>query len=172
MLSTVNVNNVFIRAGTNMQNASANSDMYTNILVAVDFSDSSKLAMKKAVEMSEKCKARLELIHVVDVPVFPVLEDVAVMGMPGLWDESLAESLITASDKKLKQLAEEFSLDNYSTIVGTPSLDIVERAKQKKQDLIIIGIHGTSGIKKLIGSTANSVINNAPCDVLSVKLND
>ncbi|MDH3609474.1 MAG: universal stress protein, partial [Gammaproteobacteria bacterium] len=38
-----------------------------------------------------------------------------------------------------------------------------------KADLIIVGAHGAHGIKKLIGSTAQSVLNNSTCDVLAVR---
>ena len=47
--------------------------------------------------------------------------------------------------------------------------DAIQSAKAKNIDLIIVGAHGARGIKKIIGSTAQSVLNNASCDVLAVR---
>ncbi|HHT00862.1 MAG TPA: universal stress protein [Thiomicrospira sp.] len=146
------------------------SGMYKHILVAVDFSENSHFALKKAKALAENCHATIELIHVVEIPTYPILEDVAVMGMPGIWDEEMTESIISASNTRLSKLAKEFNIDNFHTIAGIADVDIVEYAKQKKHDLIIMGSHGLSGLQRLIGSTTNSVINSSSCDVLAVKL--
>ena len=37
-------------------------------------------------------------------------------------------------------------------------------------DLIVIGSHGRHGLALLLGSTANSVLHHARCDVLAVRL--
>ena len=143
---------------------------YKRILVAVDFSENSAKAVSKAKEMSQKCHAELQLIHFVEIPVYPVLEDVAVMGMPGLWDESVSQGLIESSNKRLSELAKSFDIKNYETLSGIASVDIVDYADRKQCDLIVMGAHGLKGLQHLIGSTTNSVINHAKCDVLAVRL--
>ena len=37
-------------------------------------------------------------------------------------------------------------------------------------DLIVIGTHGQSGLKLLLGSTANAVLHGVKVDVLAVKV--
>jgi len=143
---------------------------YKRILVAVDFSENSTKAVSKASEMSRICHAELKLIHFVEIPVYPVLEDIAVMGMPGLWDETVTQSLIESSNKRLGELAKSYDIEKFETISGLASIDIVDYAARKKCDLIIMGAHGLKGIQHLIGSTTNSVINHAKCDVLAVHL--
>ncbi len=145
---------------------------YQKILVATDFSNYSECVIKKAVSIAQQSQAKLDLIHVVEIPVYPVLEDVAVMGIPGLWDEKVAEQLQSASRVKLEKLAQQYSISDFHLIMGMPSSDIVNYAKQLKADLILIGTHGSSGLKRLIGSTANSIINDAECDVLTVRIQD
>ncbi|BCN93425.1 universal stress protein [Thiomicrorhabdus immobilis] len=147
-----------------------NLEMYKKILVAVDFSENSHKAVLKAKNMANRCGADIELIHVVEIPTYPILEDIAVMGMPGIWDEEIGRTLIEVSNKKLQSLAQQFDISDYRTIEGLPSSDIVKYAEQRQSDLIVMGTHGASGLKALIGSTANSVINHAKCDVLAVKL--
>lgn len=144
--------------------------VYQHILVAIDFSENSVKALKKALQLAADSTARVELLHVVDVPVYPVLEDAAVMGLPGIWDDEIATKLMTLSTEKLKRIADEYAIEDYKTIEGIPSSEITVIAKENQADLIVMGFHGLSGLRKLIGSTTHSVINNAPCDVLAIKL--
>jgi len=155
-----------------MDKLDINNAMYQKVLVAIDFSENSYLAVEKAQKMAKFCGANIELIHVVEIPTYPILEDVAVMGMPGIWDDDIAKSLISASDNKLKKLANDIGVTSFKTVEGIATIDIVEYAKQNKCDLIVMGTHGVSGFKALIGSTTNSVVNHACCDVLAVKLKD
>lgn len=144
---------------------------YSNILVAVDFSEYSAHAIERACEI-KTASSSIRLVHVTEVPMYPVLEDLAVTGMPGIWDEELTRNLIKASDKRLKQLAEQFGIDFFTTLTGTSEVEIVEYAQREKMDLIVMGFHGASGLTRLIGSTTHAIINNAPCDVLAVKPNN
>jgi len=143
--------------------------LYKKVLVAIDFSESSLQAVIKAKQMADSFGADVEIIHVVEIPTYPILEDIAVMGMPGIWDEEVAQSLTAASNVKLSQMAKEYGIHRFHTVAGIADMDIVEYAKQKNHDLIVMGSHGLSGLQKLIGSTTHSVINNADCDVLAVK---
>jgi universal stress protein A len=144
--------------------------VYQHILIAIDFSESSAKALKKTLQLADKLDARIELIHVVDIPIYPVLEDVAVLGLPGIWDDEQAKSLMSLSEEKLKKLADKYQIKDYKTVEGVPESEITAIATVNKVDLIVMGFHGLSGFRTLIGSTTHSVINNAPCDVLAIKL--
>ncbi|HET9251444.1 MAG TPA: universal stress protein [Candidatus Eisenbacteria bacterium] len=53
---------------------------------------------------------------------------------------------------------------------GDPRLVLEETAKSEQADLVVVGSHGRSGIKKLfLGSVADHVVTHAPCPVLVVK---
>jgi len=54
--------------------------------------------------------------------------------------------------------------------VGNPSDEIHNTANDIEADLIVIGTHGRSGLKLLLGSTANGVLHGVKCDVLAVKV--
>jgi universal stress protein A len=53
---------------------------------------------------------------------------------------------------------------------GVPADEIKEMANKKSIDLIVIGTHGRSGIKLLLGSTANAVLHGVKQDVLAVRV--
>ena len=51
---------------------------------------------------------------------------------------------------------------------GPTGRGIVAAAKDNGVDLIAIGTSGEGGMKRLLGSTTNAVMHDAPCDVLSI----
>ena len=55
-------------------------------------------------------------------------------------------------------------------LVGDPREAILNMAKSKGADLIVVGSHGRSGIAKLLmGSVASHVVTHAPCNVVVVR---
>jgi len=74
--------------------------------------------------------------------------------------------------EKLESLAEKNNVSIKSQIISSKSVvnDIVNYAKSRKYDLIVIGSHGRTGFDKLLlGSIANGVSQKARCPVLIVK---
>jgi nucleotide-binding universal stress UspA family protein len=55
-------------------------------------------------------------------------------------------------------------------LIGKPYEAIVDTAKQRQADLIIVGSHGRTGLKRLLmGSVTERVIGHAETAVLVVK---
>ena len=58
----------------------------------------------------------------------------------------------------------------YVTAEGDRATVILTTAREAGCDLIVIGTHGRTGLKRLLmGSVAEEVVRNAPCLVLTVK---
>ena len=56
---------------------------------------------------------------------------------------------------------------------GDPAKLIVQFAKKEAAELIVLGTHGRTGLKRvLMGSIAEAVIRHAPCPVLVMKQRD
>ena len=74
--------------------------------------------------------------------------------------------------EKLGALGKEFGLPSESLHIlrGSPAHEIHRFAKEHASQLIVIGTHGQRGLQLLLGSTANSVLHGARCDVLSVRI--
>ncbi len=55
-------------------------------------------------------------------------------------------------------------------VVADPRVALLETARAEHVELIVVGSHGRTGIKKLLlGSVASHVVTHAPCSVLVVR---
>jgi universal stress protein A len=134
---------------------------YHNTLVAVDFSD--KRMVEKAKKMAEFYGASIHAVYVIDN--FPMIA-YGNISMPGL-----EEQIIEDAKKRLDKLGIELGIDKpqLHLAIGRPATEILNVAKKIKADLIFLGSHGHSGLGVLLGSTANSLIHHAHCDVLVIR---
>ena len=143
--------------------------VYSHILLAIDFTPASDTVTRQAVELCQAFKAQLSLIHVVEFMPSDLSND---MVMPqGL---EIEQELVEQARQRLQKLAEELGVDKSECFIkqGSTRREILDLAKERNVDLIVIGSHGREGIQRLLGSTANAVLHGAPCDVLSVRIKD
>ena len=143
---------------------------YRHILIATDLSVDTEALLDKAKRfMSDTCK--LSLIHAVrpmettyfgTMPYVPILIDGAEVENRVIEHKREAfEKLI--ADHKLKDV--EWRLE-----IGKPVTMIKQYAEENLCDLILMGSHGEKGLRALLGSTATGVLNDAPCDVLAIRV--
>jgi universal stress protein A len=134
----------------------------------------SKLSMKAAEYAAAFCDAFGAELHVVHVCMPLASPNIDVSYAPGI-ELSVSESDLKADAKlRLQQLTRKMFPEKpsivYQDLVGTPWVGICDYAKQAGIDLIVIATHGLTGIHHvLIGSTAERVVQHAPCPVLTVK---
>lgn len=144
------------------------SDFIKKILWATDFSDEAQEALLYADAFARAFKARLTALHV--VPDFsPALYDMASVIKGEL--ARRVDSVKKEAKRRLETLKKAKGI-NFEIIVqeGTASKKIIEIAKEKKVNLIVIGRRGLSAIEKLfIGSVANQVLRNSSVPVLVTK---
>lgn len=142
---------------------------YKNILVAVDFTDSTNQVIRRAIELKEQFDAVLTLIHSVECTETVYTGDLVVP-----MDVGLCEELAKQAHSKLDELVAANSLSGTKAIVseGIPKREILQAAKELEADLIVVGSHGRHGLQLLLGSTANGVLHQTECDVLAVRVRD
>ncbi len=147
--------------------------MYKRILVAVDGSDISNLALKEAIRLAKDQRAALRLIHVVDeMPAYMMGE------IPYSFDE-YQKSMRDAGRKVLancaaKAKASRVKLDTKFVVIAGVTTRIWEAinndAKRWRADLVVIGTHGRRGFNHLLlGSVAEGVIRFATKPVLVIR---
>lgn len=136
------------------------------ILIPIDFSDTSKLALEHAVFMAERYGAEIVFLHVFES--FSYQMEISQM----LIDSVKVGDLVKG---KLDELAKEVhrkSGVSISTEVTTGSVatNIVETAEQLGADVIVMGTHGSSGFEEFfVGSNAYKVVSKSAIPVLSVQ---
>jgi universal stress protein A len=137
--------------------------LYRNILLAVDFFPEGQQVIDKAVQVARENNATLNLIH--------VLEPLGTFYTEGLL-VNIETDIHHSAEQRMDEIARELKVDRNHQFVrsGRAAFEIHRLAKEHRIDLIIIGGHGQSGWQLLLGSTANSVLHGAECDVLVVRL--
>lgn len=140
---------------------------YNDIVVAVDGSEASNHAFKKALNIVKNNDARMIITHIVDARTFATAE---------AYDRTLAER---ADEYAMELLdgymdeAKEAGIDNVIKCVeyGSPKAKITKDISKKfAADLIICGATGLNAVERfLIGSVSENIVQNATCDVLVVR---
>ena len=142
---------------------------YKHILIATDFSSSAEQILNKARDIADRNNAKLSLLHVVEY--LPPIDSIYEPALSNNWIVDEAEMLSQAKNS-LDKFCKQQNLINAElhTVLGTPKYEISQFVKDHQCDLVVIGSHGRHGINILLGSTANAVLHEMPCDILAVKI--
>lgn len=133
-------------------------------LVPIDGSRKSLQALRYAVNFAEKTDAQVVVLNV------QIESDVTIVE-PISWEAPVlkqrAERVFALAKEELD--GSKMNVE-YKMLQGDPASQIIKYADEQKFDLIIIGAHGLSGIKKfLLGSVTNKVSHHSMVPVLIVK---
>ena len=138
------------------------------LLVPMDFSDLSKLALPWAVYFGKAFDAEVMLLNVTEkYPIDYLLG-------PELMNHAISPLMLDA-EAALHRIADNLSNSsglNVSVAVrdGTPHREICQVAEDTHADLIALTTHGYTGLKHVwLGSTAERVVRHARCPVLTVR---
>lgn len=143
---------------------------YQHILLAVDYSGHDDTVVRKARMLAKQYRSRLSIIHVLDdIP----MSDTAYGTVIPL-DRDSGYDLLEEKKSRLVQIADKLGIESADRwlVWGVPHQEIVSIAEREQVDLIVLGSHGRHGLALLLGSTANSVLHDASCDVMAVRLRD
>jgi nucleotide-binding universal stress UspA family protein len=145
--------------------ASAPSLKIARILVPIDFSPHALKALHYAQALAAKFKAEVRLLHVIEQLVYP-----GDWMVPILTTSDFARETRDKLDQRLAGLVSDPEPKTQRTIrVGRAWQEIVEVARERSVDWIVMGTHGYTGLRHvLLGSVAEKVVRHAPCPVLTV----
>ena len=143
---------------------------YQHVLLAVDYSEQGVYVAEKARSLANLYQAKLSIIHVLDNIPMPDTNYGTVIPL----NQNSSDELLEAEKSKLMQLGDQLAVDlaNRWLLWGVPKQEIIHITEQEQVDLIVVGSHGRHGLALLLGSTANSVLHYAKCDVMAVRLPD
>ena len=145
---------------------------YKRILVPVDGSPTSARGLREAIGFAKAQKARLQLVHVVDVhnAMLAGLESGATVADLSTALQRHGRRILAAAATRARKggVASETVL--LETLTGPAAEAIVRQARKWRADLIVIGTHGRRGLKRLVmGSDAEQIVRNAPAPVMLVR---
>ena len=136
------------------------------VIVPIDFSDASPRAAAAAKKLTGGPQ------NLTFVYVLQPLEAISPGAVWGTVDDSNRE-------KAVREHGATFLKENglegaaFEVVMGQPANEVCEYARRRDADLIVISTHGYHGMKRmLLGSTAESIIRHAHCDVLVLRRPD
>lgn len=132
--------------------------MIHHILMAYDFSPTSTLALDEAIALAQKLQARLDLLHVIPYNEVSRLVDL----IPHL--DQVENKIRDNVEGEFKKIQGNYPHQAFTTHIriGSPAKEIVQFAEAGPYDLIIVGSHGRTGLKRFfLGSIAESVLRHS-----------
>jgi nucleotide-binding universal stress UspA family protein len=141
------------------------------VLVPVDLSVHARRALAYAREIVEGTGAEVHLVHVVQpYPNYGVVDTPPA-------EQSLTDAERQAAENELRGLVGEVMGDDMpvrlhvESVLGNPALPVLDLAERLDIDLLVLGSHGRSGIRRFwLGSVTEKVVQLAPCPVFTVKV--
>jgi nucleotide-binding universal stress UspA family protein len=156
--------------------------MFKKILVALDRSSEAKAVLDSALSVSQPETTEMLLVHFIDWQTQDVspwigmgtLYDIDLSGERYSWSrQGLQTEVEIVSDwlKAIAEKAEERGVNcKYECHVGNCNLGIIDRTKNWRADVIVLGRRGHKNISEMfLGSVSNYVIHHAPCSVFVVQ---
>lgn len=149
--------------------------MYTNILIATDGSELAEKGVDQGVALAKGVGAKVTFVSVTELlPTYGIVVAAEWASSPAAFQEYREAITKAAGDilKKAKSKAEAAGVAAEAVHVEnqSPAQGIVDAAKAKSADLIVIASHGRRGVNKLLlGSQAAEVLSLSSVPVLVIK---
>jgi universal stress protein A len=143
---------------------------FSHILCPYDFSDYADEALLYAMMLAEE-DTKLLLVHVAEIPF--IQEPTGFVYFENKADELLQASTIAMEKviSNLKQLDPKININYIILSNNDPGGSILKIQHEQRMDLVVMGSHGRKGLHRLLmGSVAETVLRDATCPVLIVKV--
>lgn len=145
--------------------------MFKRILVPVDFSSCSKLALQSALRLAEHFDSSVEVMYAYSLPALVPSHVAPITG--GMSESIATEEARDARDRLQLLLRSQGARGKRAsprTVNGPAADSIIRRAHDLAPDLIVMGTHGRSGLSRMVlGSVASNVLRRSPCAVMTVR---
>lgn len=136
------------------------------IVVPVDFSENSVIALKKAIRIAYKMVAEISMLY--------VIKDKALLSFLNNSDENIHDKDIENSFEQLMKSVAQMGVPmEYHIRKGRVPHEITNFARKSNAYMIVMGTHGATGFEKFwAGSNAYRVVSSADCPVLTMRGNE
>ena len=140
------------------------------ILVPTDFSKPAEYALKVASQLAKRNNSEIHMLHMIELPMHQIIATSNFSELPE------AVFFMKIAHQKYEEALDKDYLDDldiYENIKfnKTPT-GVANYCSENEIDLIVMGSHGTSGIKEMfIGSNTEKVVRTSKIPVLVIKNN-
>jgi len=139
---------------------------YSHILVGLDLSTESQQVINRVKFLFADSDTKISLCHILEPLAFTYGGDIPV---------DLSDVQTQLRDQAVERLAKygsqlNIGSDDQHVILGHPAQEMHTMATKEDIGLIVVGSHGRHGLSLIFGSTSNSVLHGATCDVLAVRI--
>lgn len=153
------------------EDAAKSLESIERIVVPFDFSPDSEAALETAVELARTYRSRIDLVHVISLPIAP--DGLAELPVAGATYTDLSETLEQALSEHAATVATPETAIEAHVFYGSPAPEITDFATKTGAGLIVLGSHGLSGLRRfLLGSVSERVVRSAHCPVLILRRPD
>ena len=149
--------------------------MYSHVLIATDGSELAMRGLEQGLALAQKIDAKVTILNVTEmfpiyaawgeysgVAVAPAIEAHQAMG------KELAQKILAAAAARAAEL--NVKCDTVHAVEMRPAEGIVETAKERGCDLIVMASHGRRGLDRLfLGSQTIEVLTHSTVPVLVVR---
>ena len=141
---------------------------YKHLLVGLDLSPESQQVVDRVKFLFSDSQIKISVCHILEPLAFTYGGDIPV----DLSDVQI--QLEEQAKERLGALADQLNVteNNRYVELGQPAKEMHRMAAEKDVDLIVVGSHGRHGLALIFGSTSNSVLHGASCDVLAVRITE
>lgn len=142
--------------------------MFDRILLPTDGSKGARPAEETAIGLAEIHDATLHVLYIVDQPTSVSGTGEGVPGLDNLLDALEQEGQEATGDVVAR--AADRGIEATSAVRrGNPHDDILTYAEEHDIDVIVMGTHGRTGVKRaLLGSVTEDIVRHSEIPVLTV----
>jgi len=142
------------------------------ILVPIDFSDCTAGVVEQAAHLAAGLGAEVTLLHAAAVP--PGTEDTQIIPAGSDQPVPMKQHLRRGAEERMVRYVElsrsRGAATNSVFALGHPVESILSVEKEVGADLIVMGTHGRTGLRRLLlGSVAERVLRSADAPVMTVR---
>ncbi|GAP59324.1 MULTISPECIES: universal stress protein [Arthrobacter] len=137
------------------------------VLVGVDGSVTARRAADSAKNLATALGAELRVITAFEGAHVEVVESGG-----DKWILSDADAAEKVASKVAAELASEQLTTSYGAVFGKAGEALVKEAERVGAQVIVVGNRRMQGLARVLGSVANTVAHNAPCDVYIAKTDE
>lgn len=140
--------------------------MYKIILHPTDLSEDHYNLCKESAEIAQAFGAKLHFLHVIQLPS-------SIQIAQSLGFTELAAPATDDAQTVMNLLGESLGIPQTQLHVEVGSIKrfILDYIDKLHCDLVLLGNHSTNNFPTFMGSTGHAIIQNAPCDVMTLRVN-